>query len=76
MRSFCEAGNRGDVEACLALIAEGDFVVARTSGEAETQDGVPCNNTCCQVIRLRDGQFVEVTEYMDTHLTGSVFGFG
>ena len=124
VRSFYEAGNRGDIEACLALIAddivwrnigstalsgeyrgkavlmeellgplfgqlkagirstvvrliaEGDFVVAETSGEAETRDGRPYNNTYCQVIRLRDGQFVEVTEYMDTHLTGSVFGFG
>jgi ketosteroid isomerase-like protein len=123
VRSFYEAGNRGDVEAGLALIAddivwknigstalsgeyrgkaalmdkllgplfgrlkagirsnivrlvaEGDFVVAETRGEAETKDGRPYNNTYCQVIRLRDGQFVEVTEYMDTHLTGSIFGF-
>ncbi len=123
VRSFYEAGNRGDVEACLALIAddivwrnigstalsgeyrgkaalteellgplfgqlktgirssvvrliaEGEFVVAETSGQAETKDGRPYNNTYCHVIRLRDGQFAEVTEYMDTHLTGSVFGF-
>jgi uncharacterized protein len=123
VQSFYEAGNRGDFDACFALIAEdivwtnigttklsgtyrgkdqlmerllgplfgrlkqgirtevtsligeGDYVVARTRGFAETTDGHPYNNTYCQVIHLRDGQFVEVTEYFDTHLTGSIFGF-
>jgi ketosteroid isomerase-like protein len=60
----------------VKLIAEGDTVVAQTSGEAETKDGVAYNNTYCQVIRIKDGQFAEVTEYFDTHLAGSVFGFG
>ena len=124
VRSFYEAGNRGDFETCFALVAdditwtnigttalsgtyrgkgevmekllgplfgqlkagirstitglvaEGDVVVAQTSGEAETKDGRAYNNTYCQVIRLRDGQFVEVTEYFDTHLAGTIFGFG
>lgn len=58
-----------------ALVAAGDTVVAQTSGEVETRDGVACNNTDCQVIRIKDGRFVEVTEYFDTHLAGSVFGF-
>ena len=123
VRSFYEAGNRGDFDACFGLvadditwtnigttalsglyhgkaevmekllgplfgqlkagirstiqglIAEGDIVVALTSGQAETHDGRAYNNTYCQVIRLRDGQFVEVTEYFDTHLAGTIFGF-
>lgn len=123
VRSFYEAGNHGDFDACLAivadditwtnigtttlsgtyrgkaevmekllgplfgqlkdgisstitrLIAEDDYVVAQTSGRAETTDGRAYNNIYCQVIRLRDGKFVEVTEYFDTHLTGSIFGF-
>ena len=123
VRSFYEAGNRGDFDACFELvaddivwtnigntrlsgtftgkaelmekllgplfgqlqagiateihelIAEGDTVVALTSGTATTQDGHPYNNTYCQVIRLRDGEFVEVREYLDTALAGSVFGF-
>ena len=123
VRSFYDAGNRGDMDTCFSLIsdeivwtnigttavsgtyrgkaelmeellgplfgslkggisstliglvAEGDTVVAQTSGEAETKDGVAYNNTYCQVIRIKDGQFVEVTEYFDTHLAGSVFGF-
>ena len=123
VRSFYEAGNRGDMDTCFnliaddivwtntgttalsgtyrgkdelmekllgplfgrlkagisseitGLVAEGDTVVALTSGVAETLEGVPYNNTYCHVIRIRDGQFVEVTEYFDTHLTGSVFGF-
>ncbi len=57
-----------------ALIAEDDIVVALTRGEAETLDGTPYNNTYCQVIRIADGKFAEVTEYMDTALIDAVFG--
>jgi ketosteroid isomerase-like protein len=67
-----EAGIRSEI---VRLVAEGDYVVAQTSGTASTKDGREYNNRYCQVIRLRDGKFVEVTEYFDTHLTGTVFGF-
>ena len=67
-----EAGIRSDI---VRLIAEGDYVVAQTAGTARTKDGRSYNNSYCQVIRLREGKFVEVTEYFDTNLTGSVFGF-
>jgi ketosteroid isomerase-like protein len=56
------------------LTAEGDVVVAQTSGTAETLGGTPYNNTYCQVIRIRDGQIAEVTEYFDTALVNAVFG--
>lgn len=56
------------------LTAESDIVVAQTSGNAETLDGIPYNNTYCQVIRIHDGKIAEVTEYMDTALINSVFG--
>ena len=56
------------------LTAEGDIVVAQTSGTAETMDGTPYNNTYCQVIRICDGQIADVKEYMDTALIDSVFG--
>ena len=119
---FYEAGARGDIDACFALLAdditwtnigttkfsgtyvgkqaiaegllgplfsqlkagissqierltaEGDIVVAQTSGVAETLDGTAYNNTYCQVIRIRDGQFADVKEYMDTALVDAVFG--
>jgi ketosteroid isomerase-like protein len=122
VRSFYEAGNGGDMDACFGLIAddivwtnmgstrlsgtyrgkqelmekllgplfgslkagirtsieqlvaEGDIVVALTSGSAETTDGRAYDNRYCQVIRLRDGQFVEVREYFDTALVQSIFG--
>ena len=66
-----KAGISSQVE---QLIAEGDTVVAQTSGTAESVDGVPYNNTYCQVIRIRDGQIANVKEYMDTALIDSVFG--
>ena len=56
------------------MIAEGDLVVAETSGTAETKDGKAYNNTYCMVIRLRDGKIVEVKEYFDTELASMVFG--
>jgi ketosteroid isomerase-like protein len=56
------------------LIAENDYVVAQTSGFAETLDGRAYNNTYCWIIKIREGQFAEVTEYMDTGLVTSVFG--
>ena len=56
------------------LTAEGDIVVAQTSGTAETIDGTPYNNSYCQVIRIRDGRIAAVKEYMDTALIDSVFG--
>ena len=56
------------------LLGEADYVVALTSGTAETTDGQPYNNRYCQVIRIQDGKFVEVTEYFDTELTSSIFG--
>jgi ketosteroid isomerase-like protein len=119
---FYEAGARGDMDACLALlddeivwtnigstrfsgtfagkqalleqllgplfaqlkngiastvenvVAEGDLVVAQTSGVAETLDGRPYNNSYCQVMRVSGGKIVEVKEYMDTELVSSVFG--
>lgn len=56
------------------LTAEGDIVVAQTSGTAETLDGAPYNNSYCQIIRIADGQIVEVKEYFDTALVDAVFG--
>lgn len=57
----------------LRLLAEDDYVVSQTSGMAETKDGVPYNNTYCWIIRISDGKFAEVTEYMDTELVASAF---
>ena len=56
------------------VIAERDFVVAQTTGTAETHDGKPYNNSYCPVIRIREGRIAAVKEYFDTELTNSVFG--
>ena len=69
--SQLKAGISSQIE---RLTAEGDMVVAQTSGTAEIMDGTPYNNTYCQVIRIRDGQIADVKEYMDTALIDSVFG--
>lgn len=69
--SQLKAGIHSTVE---NLIAEGDMVVAQSAGTAETLEGRPYNNTYCQVMRLRDGQIVEVREYFDTDLVTRTFG--
>jgi ketosteroid isomerase-like protein len=122
VRAFFDAGNRGDLDSCLGLmadniawtnigstkfsgtfvgkealiadllgplfdrlqagisatldsmIAESDWVVVQSRGEAETKDGRPYNNTYCHVFRIDGGKIGEVTEYFDTELTSSVFG--
>ena len=58
-----KAGISSEIE---HLTAEGDIVVAQTSGVAETVDGVSYNNTYCQVFRICNGQIKDVKEYMDT----------
>lgn len=122
VRAFYEAGNRGEIDTCLGLmaddvewttigstkysgryrgkaeivekligplfsqlkagihslidhlIAEGEFVVAQTRGQAETQDGRPYNNCYCHVFRIGDGRIRAVTEYLDTALADGVLG--
>ena len=66
-----KAGIASEIE---RLTAEGDIVIAQTTGSAETLDGRPYNNSYCQVVRIRDGKIAEVKEYMDTALIDSVFG--
>lgn len=56
------------------VVAEADFVVVQLSGQSETNDGRPYNNTYCHVFRIRDGKIAEVTEYLDTELVTAVFG--
>lgn len=56
------------------MVAEGDYVVAQTSGKADTHDGQPYNNSYCWIIRVEDGKLAEVTEFLDTELVTSVFG--
>ena len=66
-----KAGISSEVE---RLTAEGDIVVAQTSGIAETLDGTPYNNSYCQIMRIADGKILEVKEYFDTALAETVFG--
>ena len=66
-----KAGIGSEIE---RLTAEGDIVVAQTSGTAETLDGRPYNNSYCQVIRVANGKITAVKEYFDTALTDAVFG--
>jgi uncharacterized protein len=56
------------------IIAEADRVVVRGRGEVRTKAGKDYNNSYCFVLRLEDGQLVELREYLDTALVERVFG--
>ena len=50
----------------LNLVAEGDRVAAEVESLGQHANGKTYNNKYHFLIRLKNGQFVEVKEYMDT----------
>jgi ketosteroid isomerase-like protein len=56
----------------IRMIAEDDRVVIESRGDVITKSGNPYRNTYCNVIRLREGKVVEITEYCDTELLSKV----
>ena len=56
------------------VVAEGEFVVVQSRGQATTRNGEAYDNTYCHIFRLRNGRIVAVTEYLDTELATRVLG--
>lgn len=56
------------------LVAEGDYVVMESRGQARAKSGKPYNNHYCHVFRAVSGKVQEVTEYFDTALAISALG--
>lgn len=54
------------------ILADGDFVIVECRGEVTTKRGAPYNNTYCFIIRMREGQMAELTEYLDGALVDRV----
>lgn len=50
------------------MIAEGDEVVVLCRGDVTTKAGQRYDNNYCYVIRMRDGQMIELREYFDSAL--------
>lgn len=51
------------------IVAEGDYVVVESTGEAKTKKGKPYNQTYCDVFRFNEGKIQEITTYLDTALS-------
>jgi len=51
------------------IVAEGNYVVIESTGEATTKKGTPYNQTYCDVFRFNEGKLEEVTTYLDTVLS-------
>lgn len=58
----------------MRIHADGDFVVVEAKGQNQLKDGRRYDNEYCFVIRMRDGQMVEITEYLDTELVSDRLG--
>lgn len=56
----------------IRILADEDYVVVQCAGNATTLSGERYANTYCFVIRLENGMFRELTEYMDTALVERV----
>lgn len=54
------------------IIAEGQYVVTESTGEAKAKNGKPYNQSYCEVFRFADGQLQEITTYLDTALSRDV----
>ena len=51
------------------IVAEGDYVVIESTGEAKTKNGKPYNQTYCDVFKFKDEMLYEITTYLDTALS-------
>lgn len=54
------------------IFADGDHVIVQANGRNRTKSGKAYENDYCFVIRMRDGQMVEIEEYCDTQLVEDV----
>jgi uncharacterized protein len=53
------------------IVAEGNYVVVESSGEAKTKNGNPYNQTYCDVFRFNGNKLQEITTYLDTALSNA-----
>jgi ketosteroid isomerase-like protein len=51
------------------MVAEGNYVVVESTGDAKTKTGKPYNQTYCDVFRFEHGKLQEITTYLDTALS-------
>lgn len=51
------------------IVAEGNYVVVESTGEAKTTNGKQYNQTYCDVFRFGDDKLQEITTYLDTALS-------
>ena len=51
------------------IVAEGNYVVVESTGEAITKKGKPYNQTYCDVFKFNEGMIQEITTYLDTALS-------
>jgi ketosteroid isomerase-like protein len=54
------------------VIAEGNYVVVESSGQATTTSGKAYDQTYCEVFRFDNEKVTEITTYLDTALSKEV----
>ena len=56
------------------ILAEGDYVVVESTGEAKTKRGELYNQTYCEVFYFKNEKLQEITTYLDTALSNETSG--
>ena len=55
------------------ILAEGNYVVLESTGEAKTKSGKPYNQSYCEVFYFKNEKLQEITTYLDTALGNESF---
>jgi uncharacterized protein len=53
------------------IIAEGDVMVVESTGEATLTNGVPYDQSYCDIYQFKDGMIAEYSTYLDTALSNN-----
>jgi ketosteroid isomerase-like protein len=61
------------IKQVLNIFADGDHVIVQFESSSRARTGMPYEQSYCWVLRLADGEIVEVTAYLDTELLAALF---
>jgi uncharacterized protein len=50
------------------IVAEENYIVIESTGEAKTKKGKLYNQSYCDIFRFAEGKIIEITTYLDTAL--------
>ena len=71
-KNILDSFPKGIIFNVVNLVAENDYVAAEVEGSAIHVSGKPYNNKYHFLLKIKDGEILELREYMDTQLAAKV----